>query len=251
MASAYNLYGYNDRNELAESSRYLGANIADTSNPVPAKYRNYAFDPIGNRTHIVEDTLTRDYTPNAVNQYEQIITDDGQPITDNLTYDDDGNLTTASLAGKERILTYNAENRLIAIEPQTPADGDKKLEFVYDYMGRRIQKKVFSWQTDHWTLITDNMFLYDGWNLICQTKDDGQQTTNKFFVWGLDISQSLQGAGGIGGLIACIEPAMAEMPALDLDGDDDIDGMDANIASTDPGQVDLSLFAKYCGRADI
>lgn len=251
VVSAFNLYGYDDRNELTESARYLGSDIADTSNSVPAEYRNYNYDPIGNRSQAIEDTLTRDYVSNALNQYSEIATDNGQPITDNLTYDEDGNLTTASFGGVEKSLTFNTENRLIAVAPLTPSDGDKKVEFLYDYMGRRVQKKVFSWQTDHWVLATDHLFLYDGWNLISQTINDGQHTTEKYFVWGLDLSQLLQGAGGIGGLIAAIEPTTAEVTNLDLDGDNDIDGMDANIASSDPGQVDMPLFGRYCGRADI
>jgi len=36
------------------------------------------------------------------------------------------------------------------------------------------------------------------------TKKDGIQT-GRYFVWGLDLSQSLQGAGGVGGLIACVD----------------------------------------------
>ena len=44
-------------------------------------------------------------------------------------------------------------------------------------------------------------FVYDGWNLIQETSTAG--ITNSY-VWGQDLSQSLQGAGGIGGLLAVI-----------------------------------------------
>jgi hypothetical protein len=40
---------------------------------------------------------------------------------------------------------------------------DAKLEFVYDYMGRRVRKKVFTGSTDNWSLITDHLFVYDGY----------------------------------------------------------------------------------------
>jgi hypothetical protein len=33
---------------------------------------------------------------------------------------------------------WDAENRLIAVAPLAPEDGDKKVEFAYDYLGRRL-----------------------------------------------------------------------------------------------------------------
>ena len=43
---------------------------------------------------------------------------------------------------------------------------------------------------------------YDGWNLIAErvTPGSGAETVTRY-VWGLDLSQRLQGAGGIGGLL--------------------------------------------------
>ncbi len=46
-------------------------------------------------------------------------------------------------------------------------DGSQKLEFAYDYMGRRFEKKVFEKDaSDNWLLLTDNCFVYDGYKLI-------------------------------------------------------------------------------------
>jgi hypothetical protein len=43
-------------------------------------------------------------------------------------------------------------------------------------------------------------FVYDGWNLIAiLTSEFSLQTS---FSWGLDLSVSNQGAGGVGGLLA-------------------------------------------------
>ncbi len=55
---AFNRYNYNDRNELIESSQYLGTNILDTSNPVQSEFRAYEYDPIGNRIMEAEATDT-------------------------------------------------------------------------------------------------------------------------------------------------------------------------------------------------
>ena len=79
-----------------------------------------------------------------------------------------------------------------------------RVDFKYDYMSRRISKTVGR-QTGGglWQLISETSFLYDGWNLISEV---GQRPPDapftNFYVYGLDLSGSLQGAGGIGGLLA-------------------------------------------------
>ncbi|MCP4346877.1 MAG: RHS repeat-associated core domain-containing protein, partial [Desulfobacterales bacterium] len=80
-----------------------------------------------------------------------------------------------------------------------------KVEFVYDYMGRRVKKTVSVWNGS-WTWESEKLFVYNGWNMICEiTSENSQPATEKYYVWGLDLSQSLQGAGGIGGLIATLD----------------------------------------------
>ena len=56
----------------------------------------------------------------------------------------DGNLTSLVENSSETIHIRNAENRLISLQPAAPADGDKKVEFIYDYMGRRVKKTVYA-----------------------------------------------------------------------------------------------------------
>ncbi|MCP4709802.1 MAG: hypothetical protein GY869_14360, partial [Planctomycetes bacterium] len=89
---AFNLYNYNDRNELVESSRYLGAGIIDTSNPVQSEYRGYEYDPIGNRVEIYEATDTISYETNSLNQHTTL----AGPEPETLIYDEDGNLSSRS-----------------------------------------------------------------------------------------------------------------------------------------------------------
>jgi RHS repeat-associated protein len=76
------------------------------------------------------------------------------------------------------------------------------LVLSYDYQGRRIQKKVSNWNTALNTYQVTNVrkFVYDGWNLIAEL--DEQNRPAKSYLWGLDLSGSMQGAGGVGGLLA-------------------------------------------------
>jgi RHS repeat-associated protein len=99
---------------------------------------------------------------------------------------------------------YDAENRLIAIGPTAnPADGMLKFTFAYDYLGRRIRKQLYTYNgsTSTWDLTTDRKWIYDGWRPIVEL-DGTTDTVLRTYTWGLDLSGSLEAAGGIGGLLA-------------------------------------------------
>lgn len=76
----------------------------------------------------------------------------------------------------------------------------KRLDFAYDYQGRRVQKIVSVWNGLAYAPQSTNRFVYDGWNLIGML--DAQSSILQSFTWGLDLSGSLQGAGGVGGLVS-------------------------------------------------
>ena len=113
--AAFSRYGYSDRSELTESVRYAGSDIDDLSNPVQNEYRSYGYDPIGNRTASMVAFDTQANTSNELNQYSSL--DASGPSTSDLTYDADGNLESISNENGTTRYVYNAENRLIAVEP--------------------------------------------------------------------------------------------------------------------------------------
>jgi RHS repeat-associated protein len=216
-ANGFNIYGYNDRNELTASNRYLGMDVANTNQLVNNEERGYIYDNIGNRKQATDWDVTNDvkmqltYTANQLNQYDLIISDNGQPDQAPV-YDDDGNMDRYA----DKVYKYNAENRLVAVAPVVPVTGSSKLEFVYDYMGRRAQKKVFGYSSGSWILTSDVSYLYDGWNMIAELDDTGQPTAS--YVYGLDLSQSLQGAGGVGGLLTRVEGGSGYSYTFDANG---------------------------------
>jgi len=63
-----------------------------------------------------------------------------------------------------------------------------------------------------------NRFLYDGWNLVSEIRDQMSEVRTNYYVWGLDLSGTLQGAGGIGGLIAAIQDGDVCFPYYDANG---------------------------------
>jgi RHS repeat-associated protein len=122
------------------------------------------------------------------------------PATQEFVYDLDGNLT------QDGLWTYywNGENRLVgmASSESLPDDARKGFDFRYDHQGRRIEKTVYYWDSQEWNYILDytHRFVYDGWNLIAVL--DGDNSPLLSFAWGTDLSGTMQGAGGVGGLLS-------------------------------------------------
>src|SRR6185503_19025047 len=66
-------------------------------------------------------------------------------------------------------------------------------------MRRRIRKE-FTWQNSAWAQTSEVHYLYDG--LLVIQERDANNLSAVTYTRGRDLSGSLQGAGGIGGLLA-------------------------------------------------
>jgi RHS repeat-associated protein len=118
--------------------------------------------------------------------------------TESFQPDADGNL----ISDGRWTYTWDGENRLIQMirDTDTPAGARQKLVFEYDHQGRRIRKQFFTY-SGGWQEQTDAVFLYDGWNLVAELNANSSNAKIRSYVWGSDLSGSLQGAGGVGGLL--------------------------------------------------
>lgn len=123
------------------------------------------------------------------------------PDAEALSYDDDGNLVSDG----RWVYAWDGENRLTVMETTTAAVSagvpKRKLAFAYDGQNRRIRKQVYHWDagSSSWTLNSERRFVYDQWNLVAEVDASGDLL--KSHVWGMDLSQTAQGAGGVGGLL--------------------------------------------------
>jgi RHS repeat-associated protein len=117
---------------------------------------------------------------------------------ESFTYDADGNLTSDSLWTN----FWNAENRLIATESRAglPTLAKRRVEYTYDYQGRMIQRVVFTHSGTIYEPSEMNRFVYDG--VVQLVELDGGNDVVKSYMRGLDLSGTMQGAGGVGGLLA-------------------------------------------------
>jgi len=203
--ATFDAFDYNDRGEVIESKRYTGTDVTDKSNPLAPVAFGYEYDPIGNRIQSSTGILpVTDYTTNSLNQYT-LFGVSGSPREPK--HDKDGNLTET---GDGWFYKWDAENRLIKAQNYqfTPDAGSKRLYFIYDYQSRRVAKTVEEWNGTTWVETSDHRYLYDGWNLIAKYEFQSSQfTLHSSFLWGLDLSQSIHGAGGVGGLLSVTEHA--------------------------------------------
>ena len=126
--------------------------------------------------------------------------------------------------------TWDADNRLVTAMPIAPTNGSKRVRNACDRRSRRVEKSVDAWDatTESWIPSETRRYVYDEWNPVLETVvtygavgsdgstgsgSDGEPengsgvsipaTTNRIaYLWGPDLSGSLQGAGGVGGLLA-------------------------------------------------
>ena len=114
------------------------------------------------------------------------------------TYDDDGNMTCDG----RWLNIWDGENRLVSQQNVVSFAPNLLLEFRYDHRGRRIAKKVTD-LGDNNHVLSNLRFVYDGWNMVTEFEVTGSSLSlARSYTWGPDLSNTLQGAGGVGGLLA-------------------------------------------------
>jgi RHS repeat-associated protein len=115
-------------------------------------------------------------------------------------YDLNGNLLFERSAGgtTNRLFEYDDENQLIRVM----VTNAWKSEFVYDGKMRRRIRKEYTWNGS-WVLTNEVRYVYDG-NLVIQERD-ANNLPQVTYTRGKDMSGNLEGAGGIGGLLARTE----------------------------------------------
>jgi len=145
-------------------------------------------------------------------------------------YDQDGNLTSDGLW----IYTWDAENRLATVQSASnvPSAARRQVNFDYDFLGRRIGKTVNTWSGSTWVFQAQTKFIYDGWNLVGEF--DASNNFIRSYTWGADLSGSMVGAGGVGGLLGVVSSSGANyFPAYDGIGNvmGYVDGISAQLVA--------------------
>ena len=177
-------FGYDNNRQVtaAHVGGTAGAALPGTPN------RSYVFDSMGNRTSSVTDGVSTAYTPNTVNAYSAVA-----GIT--RSHDLNGNLTN------DGTKTYGWEqhDRLSSVT----VGGNLVGAYRYDALGRRLSR---TWTDPVSGLTRTTRYVYDGWNVVAEhstapADPNGAVTLQRRYVWGPDLSGTMQGAGGVGGLL--------------------------------------------------
>lgn len=196
-----NFLNVNNLNELTTGTRGGNLTVAgttsagatnvtvNTSNAILYADNTFARTNVtlsdGNNTFtaIAKDNLGRQDT-NAVTV--------NLPATVTFSYDLNGNLLTNGA----RFFEYDDENQLVRVTEPTKW----KSEFTYDGKMRRRVRKEYLWQNSTWALSNEVRYVYDG-NLVLQERDANNLPLISYSR-GRDLGGSVEGAGGIGGLLA-------------------------------------------------
>jgi RHS repeat-associated protein len=159
--------------------------------------------------------LTTAYTAVAQDSYGRGATNTATvSLSTNITYqyDGNGNLTIDGL----RSFAYDNENQLI----QVWVPGQWFSQFTYDGKMRRRIRQEFTWQGSAWVQTNAVYYVYDG-NLVIQERGLDYVPTMTY-TRGKDLSGSLQGAGGIGELLARTDNTALQTAFYHADGNGNI-----------------------------
>ncbi len=208
-------FSYNNRSEVVFAA--IGTNIF-----------THAYDDIGNHLFFGDNAVTNTFTHNQVNQMVGRGVPDAPPTS--FSYTPDGGL---SLDGSWSY-AYDAEDQLTSVTSSALTNGAIRVLNSYDYRHRRTSKTVQRLYStiapppsppvgiEEWQTIEMRTFVYDDWNLIHETIytiDGGTTNTTEFqYFWGLDLSDTLHGAGGVGGLLALSSNGLFYFPTYDNNG---------------------------------
>ncbi|MGA4645745.1 RHS repeat-associated core domain-containing protein, partial [Limisphaera sp. 4302-co] len=117
-----------------------------------------------------------------------------------LIHDLDGNLVRDG----RWMYYWDAENRLTRVMSVAgPSSSFRRVEWKYDARGRRLRQTAYILTNGAWQVVEDLKFVSDP-ELFGRHVAELNATNNapvRSYVWGLDLSGSLDGAGGVGGLL--------------------------------------------------
>jgi RHS repeat-associated protein len=190
-----------------------------------------SYNTIGNHTLHAANDVSNAYEHNSLNQCSAVF-DPAEPTA--TRYEPGYHIDGCMATDWEWDFEYDAADRLSSVVPTFPEDGSMRVLNEYDYRNRRIRKIVQRLtvtlpsppsppiENHTWDTIETRSFVYDDWNLIHETIytiDGGTtNTTEVQYFWGLDLSDTLHGAGGVGGLLALSSNGQFYFPTYDNNG---------------------------------
>ena len=183
-------YEYDDRSQLMRVTRDGMVEHA------------YAYDLAGNLRWASDGGRTNVFATNELNQYTSMTDADG--VVREFAYDADGNMTSDARFAYR----WDSACRLTESSP-IGGGGGVIVRNWYDDSNRRVKKEVWqcassaSGQPER--LLSSTTFVYDGLMPLLETIVDATGGVFRTeYVWGKDISGTLEEACGVGGLLGVV-----------------------------------------------
>ena len=220
-------YGYNTANQRTGVTRTDGSTVGYTYDPagqltvanssVNPEDRGYAYDAAGNLRWRTNNGAVSGFLVNNKNE----LTNAPSPVGE-ITYDANGNALT-NVDGI--VYVYDDENRLVAAYDSSSAAAFYT-QFVYDGLGRLRRRLEYAPPmientnpeletatsplvldepgggggiSNIWVLTSETDYIYDGKRVIQERDTNSVPLVS--YTRGSDLSGTLEGAGGIGGLL--------------------------------------------------
>ncbi|MBP7748474.1 MAG: RHS repeat-associated core domain-containing protein [Phycisphaerae bacterium] len=173
-------------------------------------------------------------------------------------------LISTGNAAAAKTYTWDAENRLTAVQPAsgTEQDGQVKVDFAYDHQGRRVRKAVTvwdqtlnggagDWSSDPLKGAYVRKFVWQDWLMLAEL--DENDAPVRQYTWGLDLSglngavNDRKSAGGIGGLLAVHQRVSAgtQPTYVDYVFCHDAQGNVGQVVNLSASSANTALVAKY------
>ncbi len=174
-------YTYDAVNQLIGFKK--GTMTTGVEIPNPMRQIQYVLDAVGNHSTVTEDGQTTTYTANNRNAYSAVSGNSSYTPQ----YDLNGNLTQDD----HHTYTYDFDNHLISV------DNGNTATYIYDALGRRIQKTVIS--TSSMTVGGSSVvepvettihYYYSGDQII--EERDGNDQVAATYLYGIGIDDILQ-----------------------------------------------------------
>jgi RHS repeat-associated protein len=199
-------YGYNLAHQRTDHTRTDGSQLSfsydnlgqltvvratnASGTILPGETKGYRYDAAGN-LNVRTNSSSGNTTTFTVNVKNELTAVGGVSYY----YDANGNLT---LTSDYRSYSYDAENQLTKAEQYQVW----KTEFSYDGLLRLRKRLDYSWNAGYgqWQLTGETRYVYDGRRVIQER--NGSNVPTVAYTRGSDLSGTLEGAGGIGGLLA-------------------------------------------------
>ena len=211
-------YVYNPANQRTDLTRADASTVAYQYDPigqlkvadssVAGEDRGYAYDSAWNLNWLTNNGSASQFIVDNKNQ----LTNAPSPVS-NQAYDSNGNLVAShDSGGFQWGYYYDDENRLTMLL-RTNGTDITRTDFIYDGLGRLRERIEYVPDSGgagagafsippvgNWVFSSGAIYIYDGWRVIQER--DTNNTPTVSYTRGNDLSGTMEGAGGIGGLLA-------------------------------------------------